>query len=218
MISAFLFDFDGVVVDSEPIHTFTKGLALDFFGIEYPPDIFDRFKGTSEEKFFVHVSAELDPHHRPAGQFIAKRQQLLASFLPQMPVLDGFFDFMDGLRTWKIKTALVTSSTTQELGNMDTHLNLLHLFDEVISADSTLRHKPNPDPYLVALNILQVKPQEAIVLEDSQNGILSGKRAGCTVYALTTTFPEPELLRAGADNVFEEYHKLMEHMERSVKI
>lgn len=218
MINAFLFDFDGVVVDSEPIHTITKGMALDFFGIDYPQDIFDKFKGTSEEKFFVYVSEELDPQNRPFEQFKVKRQEILSSFLSEMPVIDGFFDIMEYLKYRKIKTSLVTSSTDRELQNIDKYLNLTSFFEEIISADSTKKHKPNPDPYLKALEVLNLKGEDVIVIEDSENGIISGKLAGCKVYALTTTFSEKELIQAGADKVFKSYKELMSHVRDILKI
>lgn len=60
---------------------------------------------------------------------------------------------MEFLKTKYVKTALVTSSTTRELENIEKHLRLLSLFDKVVSADSTQKHKPNPDPYLKALEI-----------------------------------------------------------------
>jgi glycerol 3-phosphatase-1 len=61
---------------------------------------------------------------------------------------------------------------------------------------------------LKALEIMQTNKENAIVIEDSPNGIISGKKAGCRVYALTTSFPEDDLIKAGADKVFEDYGQL----------
>ncbi len=209
MTKAFLFDFDGVVIDSEPTHTITKTIALNYFGIEYPPELFDMFKGTSEEKFFAYVSEKLDPQHRPVEQLAHKRQEILASYLSQIPILPGFYVFIDSLKYKQMETALVTSSTLQELVNIDKHLNITPFFGKIISADSTAKHKPDPAPYLKALEIMNLKAEEVIIIEDAPNGIIAGKRAGCTVYALTTNFAGQELFRAGADKVFDGYEQLM---------
>ena len=203
-----LFDLDGVVIDSEPLHCKTKALALDVFQIQYPEDIFDKFKGVPEDKFFMYVSEYLDPQHRSYTLLQKKRQEILAEFLPELPTVDGFFDFIKFLKNKNIRTVLVTSSTNQELVNIDKHLNILTLFDKIVSADSTKKHKPNPDPYLKALEIIQVNKENTIVIEDSPNGIISGKKAGCRVYALTTSFSKEDLTQAGADKIFDDFEQL----------
>lgn len=210
MTEAIFFDFDGVVIDSEPIHVKTKALALDAYHIKYPSDIFERYKGMPEDRFFIHVSENLDSLHRPSGLLQKTRQEILSEYLPKMPFVEGFFDFFDFVKSKGIRTALVTSSTTQELKNMDQYLNIFSLFDEVISAEATLEHKPHPAPYLKALEVMRVDNENVIVLEDSPNGILSGKKAGCRVYALTTSFSKNELAKTGADQIFDSYAQLIE--------
>ncbi len=208
MIKTIFFDFDGVVIDSEPIHAKTKALALECYGVDYPEDIFDKYKGVPEDKFFIYVSEHLDFQHRPYSLLLKKRHEYLLEMLPEMPVIDGFFDFMEFIKLKKIRAVLVTSSTKSEIANIDKYLNLTCLFDKIISAEATPRHKPDPAPYLKALEIMDIDKEEAIIIEDSPNGIIAGKGAGCKVYALTTTFPKEELIKAGADDVFENYKDL----------
>ncbi|MEH0158434.1 HAD family phosphatase [Limibacter armeniacum] len=216
MITTIFFDFDGVVIDSEPVHTETKAMVLDAYGISYPDDVFDNFKGVPEDKFFMYASEHLDSQHRPYELFIKKRREYLAEFLPKMPMITGFLDFMEHVKLKGLRTALVTSSTQQELQNLDKYLNIMGLFDQVISADATLRHKPFPDPYFKALDLMEVDQDNAMVIEDSFNGILSGKKAGCKVYALTSTFSRQELINAGADCVFDSYEELRLLLDKEV--
>lgn len=208
MIDTIFFDFDGVVIDSEPIHAKTKALSLDAYNIRYPADIFDKFKGIPEDKFFIYASEHLDPQHRSYELFIKKRHEYLSELLPEMPIIEGFLDFVEYIKNKGIRTALVTSSTNQELKNVNKHLNIISHFDKVISADATVKHKPHPDPYLKALEIMQANRENIIVIEDSPNGIISGKKAGCRCYALTTSFSKGKLIKAGADRIFESYEQL----------
>lgn len=206
MIRKVFFDFDGVVVDSEPLHARSKALTLQYFGIEYSPDLFDRFKGITELGFFKHVSEELDPFHRSCDEFISKRHEFLAKMLPEMPFIEGYEEFMDSLHVAGIGAILVTSSTRLELANIDNYLHFSKSYEHIISADDTPRHKPFPDPYLKALEV--VNSEDVVVIEDSPNGILAAKRADCIVYALMTSFTEEELGAAGADRIFENYGAL----------
>ncbi|MCK9628290.1 MAG: HAD family phosphatase [Bacteroidales bacterium] len=206
MIKKVFFDFDGVVVDSEPLHAESKALTLQHYGINYTPDLFDRFKGITEMGFFRHVSERLDPFHRSCDEFIAKRHEFLARMLPEMPFIEGYEEFMDSLHTAGIEAVLVTSSTRTELANIDKYLHFTESYEHIIAADDTKLHKPYPDPYLKALEIVNTK--DIVVIEDSPNGILAAKRAGCMVYALLTSFPVSELEAAGADMIFEDYKSL----------
>jgi beta-phosphoglucomutase-like phosphatase (HAD superfamily) len=83
------------------------------------------------------------------------------------------------------------------------------MFDLVITEVDTLRHKPEPDPYLRALEILPANTATTIVIEDSPNGIISAKRAGCFVYALTSSFSAGILAGAGADEIIRSYDELI---------
>ena len=206
MIRKVFFDFDGVVVDSEPLHARSKALTLQYFGIEYSPDLFDRFKGITELGFFKHVSEELDPFHRSCDEFISKRHEFLAKMLPEMPFIEGYEEFMDSLHVAGIGAILVTSSTRMELANIDKYLHFTESYEHIIAADDTPRHKPFPDPYLKALEV--VNSEDVVVIEDSPNGILAAKRADCIVYALMTSFTAAELEAAGADRIFEDYGAL----------
>ncbi|MDO5666081.1 MAG: HAD family phosphatase [Bacteroidia bacterium] len=210
MITNVFFDFDGVVIDSEPIHAKTKAMALDAFGIAYPENVFEGFRGVPEVDFFIYVRKNLDAERFPLETLIKKRQEILAEILPEMSLIAGFTNFMEWVKSKKIRTALVTSATHREVQNIDKHLNIIRLFDKVIPADATGRHKPFPDPYLKALEVMEADKEQTIIIEDSTNGVLSGKRAGCTVYALTTTFSRKELACSGADMIFESYEELKE--------
>ncbi|QGY44814.1 HAD-IA family hydrolase [Maribellus comscasis] len=210
MTDTIFFDLDGVIINSEPLHCKTKALALDAFQIQYPEDIFDKFKGVPEDKFFIYVSEHLDPQHRPYALLQVKRQEILADFLPELPTVEGFFDFFEFIKNKNFRKALVTSSTDQELKNIDKHLGILSLFDQIVSADLTKYHKPHPAPYLKALEIMQTKTENCVIIEDAPNGIISGKKAGCKVYALTTSFKKEELAQAGADKIFDNYKQIKE--------
>jgi beta-phosphoglucomutase-like phosphatase (HAD superfamily) len=82
------------------------------------------------------------------------------------------------------------------------------MFDLIITEVDTEKHKPDPAPYLKALEMLSSDPNSTIVIEDSPNGIISAKRAGCFVYGLTSSFSSEILIKAGADIIVNSYNDL----------
>jgi len=78
-----------------------------------------------------------------------------------------------------------------------------------VTGDDTLRHKPDPEPYLKALVALRITGSDALVIEDSPNGIYAAKAANCDVIGLTTNFRPEELREAGADWVVASYAELV---------
>ena len=122
--------------------------------------------------------------------------------------IDGFTDFISAVQSRKLKTALVTSSSKYSVGSANEILNHTRLFDTVVFEERTTKHKPNPEPYLLALSETDSNADTSLVIEDSINGIKAGKAAGCTVVGLTTSFSKERLFEAGADYVFDGYNEI----------
>ena len=207
-IKAILFDFDGVVIDSEPLHAKAKKLVLEKFSIPYPVTIFDDYKGRTDKVFFDYVSNSLDIHKRSSDLFQNSKKSILEGIIIELKLIDGFLPFLDKVKRKGIKTALVSSTSLYSLGLIDNIYHISELFDLVVTEVDTVRHKPYPDPYLKALEKLPVNIYESFVIEDSPNGIISAKKAGLFVYGLTSSFNGSTLIEAGADEVIESYDEL----------
>jgi beta-phosphoglucomutase len=210
MIETVFFDLDGVIIDSEPVHAKAKKLTLDEFDIAYPDSVFDAFIGQTDEDFFKYVSAELDVRRHSFELLMQRKNRLFTDLLPEMKLVDGFPLFFRNVKSRGLKTVLVSSTSAYTLGLIDKYFNITHLFDLLVTEKDTVNHKPHPEPYLKALETLPAQPESTIVIEDSPNGILSAKQAGCRVFALTASF-KPEKLTE-ADRVFGSYAELSEEL------
>jgi HAD superfamily hydrolase (TIGR01509 family) len=138
---------------------------------------------------------------------IHKRQQYLRLF-EDVPLVPGVVDFISAARKKYKKIGLATSATGRDFSLAVRKYHINRWFDAIITGADSTRHKPHPEPYLKAISALQVRPPETIVIEDSPNGIVSAKAAGCTVAAITTTFSAGELSSAGADLVAQSFAEL----------
>lgn len=211
MLKTIFFDLDGVIVDSEPIHDKAIKFTLDRFGIDYPPSFFNDFRGQPDDLIFKHVSENLDKENRPWREMVQQKQRHFAEIQHEIRLVDGFLPFIHNAKSKGIKTALVSSTSLHDLEVMDGNFNIIPLFDLLITETDTENHKPHPDPYLKALETLPASTDSTIVIEDSINGIVSAKKAGCKVVALTTSFPADKL--SDADEVFDGYAALSERLE-----
>lgn len=203
MIETIFFDLDGVIVDSEPIHAKAKKMILDAYSIKYADTIFSDFIGQPDEVFFKHVYENLDNRQNPYKQLLQEKNNQFYDLIPEMKLIEGFTSFINDVKKRNIKTALVSSTSTFTFGLIDKHFRLSNLFDLLITEKDTERHKPFPDPYIKALQLLSASVGSTVVIEDSPNGIKSAKEAGCNVYALTTSFDQERLVQA--DEILNSY-------------
>ena len=207
-LKTILFDFDGVVIDSEPLHAKAKKIILDRYKINYPASIFEEFKGKTDKVFFDFVTGTLCDQSQSSELLQNSKKAALEEIIVELKLIDGFLTFFEKVKARKIQTALVSSTSLYSLALVDNLYHISGMFDLVITEVDTDLHKPYPDPYLKALEKLSSEINTSIVIEDSPNGIRSAKSAGCFVYAITSSFPEQTLLEAGADKVVGSFNDL----------
>ena len=181
---ATLFDFDGVVVDTEPQYS----LFWDEKGEKYHPEIPEfghHIKGQTltqiYSQYFLHPEGLQSEITRELLDF---ETRMSFEFIP------GVVDFMKELRRKGVKIAIVTSSNNQKMANAHRALpELKSMVDAIITADKVTHSKPHPECFLLGAETLQMPIDRCIVFEDSFHGLESGNRAGMKVIGLATTNP-----------------------------
>jgi beta-phosphoglucomutase len=205
---AYIFDFDGVVVDSEPLHAIAKRNTLDRFLIQYPPTLMADFKGRTDIDFFAYVSRELALGKVSPGELGAYKQGEYIKLFEDVPLVPGIQEFIRFSRKQRKQLGLATSATGRDFSLAAEKYQLQTWFDVIITGYDTKKHKPDPEPYLKAISKLSVLADNVMVIEDSPNGIRSARSANCTIVAITTSFTSDELYLAGADLVVKSFHEL----------
>ncbi len=187
-ISTVLFDFDGVIADTEPQYD----IYIDELGIKYNLGI-DNFaalvKGTTTpyilKNYFSHLSQE---ERLEIEQDISNFEQRM-----DFPLVNGVMEYINYLKENNYKLGLVTSSPEVKMERALKLLNLSETFDTVVTASRIVNGKPNPMCYLLAAEDLGSAPEECVVFEDSFHGIQAGKSAGMRVVGLSTTINKKDL-------------------------
>ena len=191
--TAVLFDFDGVVVDTETQYShFWHEMGKQYLGVD---DIEGRVKGQTlvyiYDTFFPGMVKEQAEITERLNRF---EQEMSFDFIP------GVLDFIADLHRNGVKTAVVTSSNEAKMAAVyRVHPEIKTLFDRILTAEMFTASKPAPDCFLLGMEVFGTTPDTTYVFEDSFNGIQSGKDAGMRVIGLSTTNPAESL----RDKVYE---------------
>ena len=205
MIKAFLFDMDGVLVESEEISAEAGVAYFRTLGKDASPSVFSRYLGGGDRAFFNGAASDLGLSSPPysyedaAAFFHKEYERRIRGIDISLP---GARELVRSARKSGIMTAVASSA---EMWKVMLNIEAAGLspedFDFIASGGDIKRNKPFPDIYTLCLVKLGVDGSEAVVFEDSLNGIRSGKRAGCHVVGTGSTFPVTMLEEAGADAV-----------------
>ena len=204
-----LFDMDGVLIDSEPVHeksiiAFTAELGEAL----YDEAILHSFKGTPEKSMAARLLAMYPEQTLTEEQIIQRSIALFAERFDQVEMIGGALDFLMKSHASGRKHGLTTSASRASQQLVFETFGFGKFFDTIVTGEDITHGKPDPEPYLLTAARLGLTVGECLVIEDSINGIRSGKAAGCQVIAITGSFPVAALLEAGADFVIQGFDEL----------
>jgi HAD superfamily hydrolase (TIGR01509 family) len=211
--SACIFDLDGVLINSEPLHLEALRLVFVQHGIPLPPDGFEPFIGRTDLDVFVASTGGLDLDELTPDRLVNEKHLAYDRLSDTLEMMPGVRDFIDQVTAGGLKLGLATSSVALSQRRAFQRFGLDRHFQAVVTADDVARTKPDPEPYLLAAEHLGCDPADCIVIEDSANGIRSAKGAGCYAVGLTSSFPASVLVDAGADAVVDHYQALARHLQ-----
>jgi HAD superfamily hydrolase (TIGR01509 family) len=181
-IDAILFDMDGVLMDSEPLHLRATQFALGDRARYTERDNQSFFGATDTDMFrILRILFDLDASTDDLVQ--RKRERLVSLVRTEgrgLPVPD----ILLGLREAGHRLGLVSASARSIVDAILETVGLSGAFETVVSGDEVARGKPAPDGYLMAARRLATDPERCFVVEDTRNGVLSAKAAGMTVAAV----------------------------------
>lgn len=202
----FIFDCDGVLVDSEPLSMRVDVAILRENGVVMSEaEAHRRFVGKTFAAMLDEIRLEHGVHF-PADASDQKDLRLLKLYETDLRAVDGVESALEGLGSQhfsvasnspceRVETALRLTGLTRFFGN------------RITTFEHVARGKPEPDVFIEAARRAGYRPEDCIVVEDSVTGVTSAHRAGCKVLGFTGTHPHPEeqapkLLKAGASTVF----------------
>ena len=180
---ALIFDFDGLILDTELPDYLSWQEVYHSYGVELSLEYWCTIVGgNAESDFEPHDYLEsLLQNQVDREQIWVSRRKSYLEHLENQPILPGVLSLLEEARDSGLKLAVASSSPENWVVGHITRLGLLDYFDVIVTADDVELTKPDPGLFLLAADKMGVQPNEVIVLEDSGNGVKGAKRAGMFV-------------------------------------
>ncbi len=189
-----VFDMDGVLVDSEPLHIDAWNEVFGEFGHHFDAEWFHQWIGVSDRNFTLKIVEQYNIPTDADTLLKEKRRVFEAKIAQGVPSHTGVKELLPFLKD--LKLAVATSSNRSGAMISLKGAQLFDFFQSVVTADDVLNHKPNPDCYLKAVENLGLLPSDCIGIEDSVSGIKAAKAAGLFVIGVATSLPAHYLTHA----------------------
>jgi HAD superfamily hydrolase (TIGR01509 family) len=197
MLSAILFDLDGTIVNTDPIHYQAWQQKLASYGIEIDETFYkSRISGRLNPEIVKDILPQLSA--ADGQRFADEKEALFRELAANLQPLSGFSQLIAWTETHQLKRALVTNAPRLNAEFVLKVLGIEETFQTIVLAEDCIAGKPDPAPYNVALNQLGIQAQEAIALEDSPSGIRAAVAAGIRTIGIASTHDPKVLLEVGA--------------------
>ncbi len=219
MLKGLLFDMDGTLVDNLAYHfmAFDAYAKREGFTLLEPMSL--KFNGMHSDAIFTKILSEdvvaeygLDRLHRE------KEEVYRDMYRPHIKPIAGLIELLREAKKAGVKCAIGSSGCRENVEMIIEALGIADLIDGSISGSDVTHGKPHPEIFTKAHELLGLKAEECVVVEDAVNGILAGIAAGCKCIAVTTTSSAETLTEAGASMCFADYSTVtIEMLKRLIK-
>jgi HAD superfamily hydrolase (TIGR01509 family) len=178
-IELVIFDMDGLMFDSEKISIYAWRKASEKYGYDITEEIFKQTLGLNLEKI-REIFCKFFSEDCPYDDIKTQRRYVIDQYIDEngVPAKKGLFNLLELLKKLNIKTAVATSSSRATAEKMLILSEVLPYFDYIVCGDEVKKSKPDPEIFLIAADKLKCLPENCIVLEDSEAGIMAAYSAG----------------------------------------
>lgn len=199
---AAIFDLDGVIVDSGPVHLTAWKMVLKKHGFSFDDRTFRQNYGMRDAEVVPRLVGAVD------DDTVTRWQQEKTAMFRHLIVntataVTGLIKFVNQLREHQIVTAVASSAPQSVVQAVLKTVGLAEKIQTVVTGEQTMRGKPAPDIFLMACYRLNLEPAQVVVFEDAVSGVEAARTAGTVVVAITTSHDRGEL--SHADLIIEDF-------------
>ena len=192
MKHAFIFDMDGVLVDSNPTHKIALKQFCKKHGYDLSEtDLREKIYGRTNRDWLLNLFGNLNEETIRA--YAEEKEALFRELYVDIKPLDGLHSFLKKLDANGIPLAIATSAPRANVDFTISKTGITHFFPIILDDSFVTKGKPDPQIYLKSAAALGMPSGQCVVFEDSLSGVMAAKRAGCKVVGVTTTHTREEL-------------------------
>ena len=179
MIKTVIFDMDGVIVDTEPVHKYAYYQHFNELGIEVSEQLYASFTGNSTRNVFQKIKDTFNLEHDVEELILRKRHLFNEAFdtKPDLELIEGVHDLIKNLHGNGMQLILASSASKSTINRVFTRFDLYPYFTHTVSGEDFPKSKPDPAIFLHAASLSVFPKEHCIVIEDSTNGVQAAKSA-----------------------------------------
>ncbi len=210
-IKYIIFDFDGVLINSEPVSVKSAVSALSEIGISAKHDDFKAYIGAGEDKFITELCRK---HNKEASIDSAMRRMYdyyTEYARKELETFPSVHKLLDELKKKGFHLAIASSSSSDKIKiSLEAAKIPEDIFDIIITGSHVSEKKPSPEIYFLTMDELDTDPEECIIIEDSLNGIRSAKASDAFCFAVTSSFPKETVEKESPDFIADDIIELLD--------
>lgn len=178
-MKAVIFDMDGVIIDSEPIHLEVDIQTMKDLGYNISKEELNKYVGTTNEYMFTDIKNRYKIN-KSVEEIISYKVEMTKEKIikSDLEPIEGIRELLSDLKNKNIPAAIASSSPRDFIGVVVSKFGLQDYFSYIVSGEEVSNGKPAPDIYIETAKELKVNSKDCIVIEDSKNGVLAAKAAG----------------------------------------
>ena len=207
MLRGVVFDMDGVVIDSHPVH---RAAWQEFLGglgrITSETELDIILDGGKREEILKHFLGELDPTQ--IAEYGRRKDELLRNHARKLEPMTGVVEFLEHLMRCDVRMALATCASRRRVCGTLQELKLTHYFETIVTGDEVVAGKPDPAIYKLAAARMQEKPEHLLAVEDAVSGVRSARLAGMRCLGIAHNGRADLLRAAGANPIVDDFRSL----------
>ena len=213
-IKAILFDMDGVIFDTEREYLKEWNKIFEKYGYEMKKEIYVSVMGRGRKKV-KEIFKENFGDDLPIEEMYIEKDKMLKEAIEnnEVPLKQGALELLEFLKRNGYKTALATSAKKDRVKSQVTHAKINNLFDAIVCADDIVNSKPNPEIFLKAAEKVNIKPENCIVIEDSEAGIRAAFNAGMIAFHVKDLKEADENIKKYCNKNFENLIEIKKYIE-----
>ena len=185
-VKALIFDMDGVLVNTEPHHIFLEKKLFAGLKLNITEEEHNTYKGKANDVMWRELIQKYNLPYKVQELAERNKKEIIKYFseMKEIELMPGIIDILEKLYQKRIPMAVASSSVAETIEIILSRTGLRKYFLYRVNSGLVKRSKPAPDIFLYTADLLSVKPEQCMVIEDSENGIKAAKAAGmfCVAY------------------------------------
>jgi beta-phosphoglucomutase len=185
---AVIFDMDGVLIDSEPIHYEIENMLFAKLGIFVPEEVHQSYLGTAADFMYSDLKSRFRLSET-IKELLELDEAFRCDYFNRLTIIrlnEGVLNLLNEIKLAGLKLAVATSSSSEIVKILMNKCEITSFFDAIVTTSEAGKSKPEPDVYLLAAQKISVAPENCIVFEDSPNGLCAAKSAGMYCVVIQT--------------------------------